>query len=112
MALRRPNLSRIASWLKFNQCCLKEAEICFAPASHGIIVGVDGSPASRAAVYWAGNEAAMRGLPLTLVHVVNPIVPAGSRFIVPLESEQWQKEQAAVYIDDAVKIVDENTKSA
>ncbi|MFF4744968.1 universal stress protein [Streptomyces sp. NPDC047980] len=33
-----------------------------------ITAGVDGSPESRAAVHWAAREAALRGLPLRLVH--------------------------------------------
>ncbi len=37
---------------------------------HGIIVGVDGSPHSKVAVAWAAREAAMRNLPLTIVHVM------------------------------------------
>lgn len=40
------------------------------PKTHrGIVVGVDGSPASRVAVDWAAREASLRDLPLTLVHV-------------------------------------------
>jgi nucleotide-binding universal stress UspA family protein len=39
---------------------------------YGIIVGIDGSPESDAAVNWAAHDAAIRGLPLTLVHVENP----------------------------------------
>ncbi len=42
---------------------------------YGIIVGVDGSPASDAAVGWAAHDAAIRGVPLTLVHVENPAAP-------------------------------------
>ena len=38
---------------------------------HGIIVGVDGSPASRVAVDWAAREASSRQLPLTLIHVIS-----------------------------------------
>ena len=38
----------------------------------GIIVGVDGSPASDAAVSWATHDAVMRGVPLTLMHVQDP----------------------------------------
>ena len=29
----------------------------------GIVVGVDGSPASKVAVYWAACDAAMRNIP-------------------------------------------------
>src|SRR5246127_4368046 len=36
----------------------------------GIVVAVDGSPASNAAVCWAGRDAAMRNIPLTVVHAV------------------------------------------
>ncbi|MGE2834900.1 universal stress protein [Mycobacterium sp. SMC-4] len=36
----------------------------------GIAVGVDGSPEARVAVDWAAREAARRGVPLTLVHVL------------------------------------------
>lgn len=36
----------------------------------GIVVAVDGSPASDAAVSWAARDAAMRNVPLTVVHAV------------------------------------------
>lgn len=35
----------------------------------GIVVGVDGSPFSKAAVWWAARDAAMRDVALTVVHV-------------------------------------------
>ena len=41
----------------------------------GILVGVDGSPASKVAVEWATKEASMRGLPLSLVHVIPSSLP-------------------------------------
>jgi nucleotide-binding universal stress UspA family protein len=43
---------------------------------YGILVGVDGSAQSDAAVNFATRESVMRDLPLTLMHVVEP-VPAG-----------------------------------
>lgn len=39
-------------------------------AHHGIIVAVDGSPSSLAATDWAARDAALRHVPLTLVHVL------------------------------------------
>lgn len=38
---------------------------------HRIVVGVDGSSASQAAVRWAAQDAALRGRGMTLVHVVS-----------------------------------------
>ncbi|MDZ4235963.1 MAG: universal stress protein, partial [Dietzia sp.] len=39
----------------------------------GIVVAVDGSASSTAAVVWAAHDADMRGLPLKVVHVVAPL---------------------------------------
>ncbi|MEU5664475.1 universal stress protein [Streptomyces longwoodensis] len=38
-----------------------------------ITVGLDGSPESRAAAEWAAREAELRGLPVRLVHVWEPV---------------------------------------
>lgn len=43
-----------------------------ATAKYGILVGVDGSAQSNAAVAWAAREAVMRQLPITLLHIVAP----------------------------------------
>ncbi len=42
----------------------------------GIVVGVDGSPASTVAVEWATRDAELRKVPLRLVYVVAPTAPA------------------------------------
>ncbi len=36
---------------------------------HGVVVAVDGSPSARVAVDWAARESALRGSPLSIVHV-------------------------------------------
>ncbi|MEU0216301.1 universal stress protein [Streptomyces sp. NPDC006265] len=41
--------------------------------SRTVTVGLDGSPESRAAAEWAAREAKLRGLPLKLVHVWEPV---------------------------------------
>jgi nucleotide-binding universal stress UspA family protein len=53
---------------------------------HGIVVGVDGSAASKVAVDWAARAASMRNVPLALVHVIpSPTVWKSS--LVPMPSE-------------------------
>ena len=59
----------------------------------GIVVAVDGSPASNAAAIWAAREAAMRKIPLTVVHAVTtptatwPPVPYPESLAVRLEDD-------------------------
>ena len=55
-------------------------------ATHrGIIVGVDGSPASKVAVDWAARDAAIRKIPLTVVNV------------------RWQEDEERTILNDALK---------
>jgi nucleotide-binding universal stress UspA family protein len=37
-----------------------------------VVVGIDGSDPSRVALRWAAEEAVRRGLPLRIVHAVEP----------------------------------------
>lgn len=59
----------------------------------GIVVAVDGSPASTVAAGWAAREAAMRNIPLTVVHAVStptatfPPVPYPESLVTSLEDE-------------------------
>src|ERR1700761_3317852 len=59
----------------------------------GIVVAADGSPASDAAICWAARDAAMRSIPLTVVHaIVTPMatwppVPYPDSLLVGLEDE-------------------------
>lgn len=68
---------------------------------HGILVGVDGSTASDAAVAWATREAIMRHLPITLMHAISPVVvgwPVGQLYA---EMPEWQQENGRDFIDQA-----------
>src|SRR4051812_41070575 len=81
-----------------------------AVVSRGVLVGVDGSAASRAAVAWATRDAAIRDLPLTLIHVVVPVIPttssAGSpEFVVGADFFRWQEDEAARVLDKARQTV-------
>jgi nucleotide-binding universal stress UspA family protein len=71
---------------------------------HGIVVGVDGSAPSNAAVSWAAYEAAMRNVPLNLVHMLNVFVPTYPQ--IPLASgvALWQEEDGRQVLERAVKI--------
>ncbi|MBV9351001.1 MAG: universal stress protein, partial [Mycobacterium sp.] len=82
-----------------------------APKSHeGIVVGVDGSSAAKVAVDWAARDAAMRGVPLTLLHVLTPaVVMTFPETPMPPGYLQWQEDQAQRYIDDALKVVEAST---
>ena len=67
---------------------------------HAILVAVDGSPESDAAVAWSAREAALRHLPVTLMHVVPIVVsdaPSG-----PMLAE-WQRDNAHHVLEQAHK---------
>ena len=79
-----------------------------AASSLPIIVGVDGSPASRVAVDWAARDAALRGADLKLVHVlVPPAVMAFPEVPMPPGFMEWQDEDGRRLLDSAVKTVEE-----
>jgi nucleotide-binding universal stress UspA family protein len=71
------------------------------PTKYGIVVAVDGSPESDAAITWAAREASMRHEHITLMHVVQPVALRW-----PVSPEQttfaeWQENNARHVIDDA-----------
>ena len=73
----------------------------------GIVVGVDGSTSSTAAVRWAARWAAMRDTGLTIVHASPPVVPMSSLvdWMGPNPSDVMsaQEEQARRLIDEATR---------
>jgi nucleotide-binding universal stress UspA family protein len=74
---------------------------------YGIVVGVDGSAASYAAVRWAAREAAMRNVPLTLAYMFKPFVPTYPQ--VPMETgvAEFQLEDGREVLERAVKIAED-----
>ena len=80
---------------------------------HGVVVGADGSPSSRVAVRWAAREAAMRHVPLTVVHVAASLEVVASTLVwpagrVPEEVLEIQENEARRVIADAIKVVEDS----
>ena len=84
-----------------------------AASTEPVIVGVDGSPASRVAVDWAARDAARRGAPLKLVHVLTPpAVMAFPEVPMPPGYLQWQEDEGAKLLAAALKTVEEATEGS
>ncbi|MEB3982029.1 universal stress protein [Mycobacterium sp. 663a-19] len=79
------------------------------PARRGILVGVDGSAAALAAVRWAAHDAALRDVPLTVVHVVNDPVSGWFQVPAPAGFRQWQEKRAREFIETAIKVAEDST---
>jgi nucleotide-binding universal stress UspA family protein len=66
---------------------------------HTIVVGVDGSPGSRAALRWALREAACHGHDVRVVRVVTPALPTNALLVegiaVPPIDPAWMEDEAA-----------------
>lgn len=80
--------------------------------NRGILVCVDGSAASDAAVAWATREAVMRDSLITLIHAVPPVVvgwPVGRLYA---DIPDWQRESAQRVIDHARAVVADNLGGA
>ncbi|QZT58189.1 universal stress protein [Mycolicibacterium austroafricanum] len=70
----------------------------------GIVVGVDASASSAAAVAWAARDAELRDRPLQLVHVVPPITMPD----VPVDYARYAEDRAHEITQDALKVAREN----
>jgi len=83
------------------------------PATHrGILVGVDRSASSIAAVNWAARDAAMRNVPLTLMYVIAPGLPAVApwpEIPIPQDYFERQDDKARRILEDARKAVADST---
>lgn len=73
-----------------------------APGGLPVVVGVDGSPASNAAVEWAARDAARRGAALKLLSVQTPpVVMAFPEVPVTEAFTQWQEERGRELLEAA-----------
>lgn len=79
-------------------------------ARPGIVVGVDGSAASKAAIDWAARDAALRNVSLTLVHVAAGLGGTWPHTPPPVGFGEWQQRQARQFIDEAVRIVEDSSR--
>lgn len=68
---------------------------------YGIVVGIDGSPESDAAVRWAAREAVVRGEPVTLMHMVQPVVVSWPVGAGQVRVTEWQEENARRVVNQA-----------
>ena len=83
----------------------------------GVMVGVDGSSSSRKAVQWAAQEAAMRNVPLTVVHVVTtpswgpaPWLLSNAPLPIAAEEDPALEESGRKIIADAIEIAEGSTR--
>ena len=84
---------------------------------HGIVVGVDGSLSSDSAVCWAARDAAMRNVPLTLVHVAvtpswgpAPWLLSTDPLPLPADEDPALEKSTRKIVTDAVKIAKDSIR--
>ena len=80
-----------------------------AASAQPIVVGIDGSPVSKVAVDWAARTAALREVPLKLVHVLNPpVVMAFPEVPIPAGYLKWQSDEGRILLAAAVTTAEES----
>lgn len=89
----------------------RECKMSTTVKRYGVVVGVDGSPASNFAVCWAARDAAMRNVPLTLVHMFSTYVPTLPQIPMPSGVGVWQADDGRRVLEEAVKIAQDATKT-
>lgn len=69
-----------------------------------IVVAVDGSPHSNAAVRWAARESVLRKAPVKLVHAVTPLLETWGRSGPNPDLDRWYRDNAKAILADAETI--------
>ncbi|QLL05664.1 universal stress protein [Mycobacterium vicinigordonae] len=77
----------------------------------GLVVGVDGSAPSNAAVAWAAREASLRNVPLRLVHMFKSYVATFPQIPMAGGAAIWQEDDGRLILEDAVKLAKESAAS-
>lgn len=78
------------------------------PLPGAILVGVDGSAAALGAVRWAARDAALRNVPLTLVHVVDEPLPEWLEIAAQAGVSHWQEQRVQNLIESATKVAEDS----
>jgi nucleotide-binding universal stress UspA family protein len=77
-----------------------------------ILVGVDGSAESDAAIRWATHEAVMRRAAITLMHVVAPLAASWPMGPVYADITEWQRNNARHVLEQALKTLQATVSSS
>jgi nucleotide-binding universal stress UspA family protein len=77
---------------------------------HGVVVGTDGSPSSQTALKWAAREATLHHVPLTVVHVADPLAVASSTLAWPAgrvaeEIVEAQEKEGRRVVAEALTVI-------
>ncbi|PRC43574.1 universal stress protein [Mycobacterium sp. ITM-2017-0098] len=72
-----------------------------ASTEFGILVGIDGSPESHAAIRWAAEHAVLHRRPITLMHIVSPMIVTWPIEAVVATFYEWQDDHAARVVEQA-----------
>lgn len=75
------------------------------PHNDRIVVAVDGSPESDAALRWAALEAELRGFYVTVVHVLAPMTVSWPVPAMQAEIVEWQEDNARRITDETRKLL-------
>jgi nucleotide-binding universal stress UspA family protein len=81
-------------------------------AKYGILVGVDGSPESEAAIRWATEEAVLHDQPLTLMHAIPPVRVSWPVAYLETSFVESQEASAREVIEKAQKIVQASARES
>jgi nucleotide-binding universal stress UspA family protein len=78
----------------------------------GVVVAVDGSPSSTAAIRWAAHDAELRDSPLTIVHATPPVVGTWPTMAALPGVSKWQQDVGQKILEEGVAVATQATAAA